>query len=54
LRQAQALIAPAGAAKTLARCLGALASSRLFAGEPAAAHTRDAEALRIHHAIGER
>jgi predicted ATPase/DNA-binding winged helix-turn-helix (wHTH) protein len=53
LRKAHKLIAPRGPTKTLARCLGALASARLFAGDAAEARALHEQALTIHRELGE-
>ncbi len=53
LRQAHALVRPCGATKTLARCLSALASARLFAGDLDAARALHEEAIAIHRELGE-
>ena len=53
LRKAHALVAPSGATKTLARCLSALASARLFAGDPGEARALHEQALRIYRELGE-
>src|SRR5262249_39666167 len=53
LRRARALVRPAGTTKTLARCLSALASSRLFAGDLGEAQTLHEEALATYRALGE-
>jgi hypothetical protein len=47
LRQAQSLLAPLGNTKTLARCLSALASARLFAADMAGAQALHQEAIAI-------
>jgi predicted ATPase len=54
LREALELVRPAGATKTMARCLSALASARLFAGDPKQARCLHEQALRIYHDLGER
>lgn len=53
LDHARALLAEGGNTKSLARCFGALATARLFAGDTAAAAKRHAEAVQIYRAIGE-
>jgi hypothetical protein len=53
LREAQALVRPCGATKTLARCLSALASARLFAGDLDAARSLHEEAIAVQRALGE-
>ena len=53
LRKAQALLRPFGPTKTLAKCLSALASARLFAGDVAKAQKLHNEAIQIFHKIGE-
>ncbi|HEX5865443.1 MAG TPA: tetratricopeptide repeat protein, partial [Casimicrobiaceae bacterium] len=53
LQKAYALVRPAGATKTLARCLGALASARLFAGDPTKARSLHEQALRVYRDLGE-
>ena len=53
LRKAHALVAPSGATKTLARCLSALASARLFGGDPGEARSLHEQALRIYRELGE-
>jgi predicted ATPase/DNA-binding winged helix-turn-helix (wHTH) protein len=53
LRKALALVRPAGVTKTLARCLSALASSRLFAGDLGEAQTLHEEAIAAYRALGE-
>jgi hypothetical protein len=53
LRKAHARLLPFGASKTLARCLGALASARLFAGDLAQARALHAETLAVYRAVGE-
>jgi predicted ATPase/DNA-binding winged helix-turn-helix (wHTH) protein len=54
LHKARALVEPSGPTKSLARCLSALASARLFAGDQAQARTLHAQALRVYRDIGER
>jgi hypothetical protein len=46
-------VRPAGTTKTLARCLSALASSRLFAGDLGEAQTLHEEAIAAYRALGE-
>ena len=53
LRKAHALVRPFGATKTLARCLSALASARLFAGDPAQARALHDETIAVYRAVGE-
>jgi hypothetical protein len=53
LRKAHALVRPSGPTKTLARCLSALASARLFAGEPEKAQVLHQEAIGVYHQLGE-
>jgi predicted ATPase len=53
LHKAHALVRSFGATKTLARCLSALASARLFAGDPDEARALHAQALRVYGDIGE-
>ena len=53
LRKALALVRPAGITKTLARCLSALASSRLFAGDLGEAQTLHEKAIATYRALGE-
>lgn len=53
LRKAHALLTPAGNTKSLARCLGALATARLLSGETAAARTLHYSAVSVYCAIGE-
>jgi len=54
LRQAQSLLAPFGNTKTLARCLSALASARLFAADMAGAHALHQEAIAITRGLSAR
>jgi hypothetical protein len=42
-----------GATKTLARCLSALASARLFAGDLDKAHALHEEAIGVYRELGE-
>ena len=53
LRKAHALLTPSGATKTLARCLSALASARLFAGDQGEARSLHEQALRVYRELGE-
>jgi predicted ATPase/DNA-binding winged helix-turn-helix (wHTH) protein len=53
LRKAHALVRPLGATKTLARCLSALASARLFAGDLAQARALHNETIRAYRELGE-
>ena len=53
LRKAQALLRPFGPTKTLAKCLSALASARLFAGDIAKAQKLHDEAIYIFRELGE-
>src|SRR5262249_27268169 len=53
LRAARALLEARGKTKSLARCLGALATARLFAGDAAAARGLHAGAVAIYCGIGE-
>jgi hypothetical protein len=53
LRKSHALVRPSGATKTLARCLSALASARLFAGDLKAAQVLHKEAIGIYRQLGE-
>jgi hypothetical protein len=53
LRDAHALVRASGATKTLARCLSALASARLFAGDLDKAHALHEEAIGVYREIGE-
>lgn len=52
LRKAYTLLDPFGATKTLARCLSALASSRLLAGDLAQARRLHEQALSVSQKIG--
>jgi hypothetical protein len=54
LRKALTLLRPAGTTKTLARCLGALASARLLAGDQKEARTLHGQAVQIYRDLGER
>jgi hypothetical protein len=53
LREAHALVRPFGTTKTLARCLSALASARLFAGYLSDAHALHRQALEVYRDLGE-
>ena len=53
LRKAQALLRPFGPTKTLAKCLSALASARLFAADIAKAQKLHNEAIQVLHELGE-
>jgi len=53
LRDARDLLAPAGNTKSLAHCLSALASARLFAGDMSAAQALHGEALAVMRNIAE-
>jgi hypothetical protein len=53
LGQAHALVRAAGTTKTLARCLSALASARLFAGDLPKARTLHEQAIEIYRDLGE-
>jgi predicted ATPase/DNA-binding winged helix-turn-helix (wHTH) protein len=53
LRKAQELLRPFGHTKTLAKCLSALASARLFAGDIAKAQKLHDQAIHILHQLGE-
>jgi predicted ATPase/DNA-binding winged helix-turn-helix (wHTH) protein len=53
LRKADALVRPAGPSKTLARCLSARASARLFAGDLAQARSLHAQAIGVYRELGE-
>jgi predicted ATPase/DNA-binding winged helix-turn-helix (wHTH) protein len=53
LRKAHALVRPFGTTKTLARCLSALASARLFAGDLSDARSLHRQALDIYRDLGE-
>ncbi len=54
LRKALALVRPFGATKTLARCLSALASARLFANKLDEARALHEEAIGVYRGLGER
>ena len=53
MRKAHALVRPAGTTKTLARCLSALASARLFAGDLPQARSLHDEAVGLYRELGE-
>jgi hypothetical protein len=53
LRKSHALVRPIGATKTLARCLSALASARLFAGDLSKARVLHEEAIGVYQKLGE-
>ena len=53
LRKAHALVRPSGATKTLARCLSALASARLFADDLKRAQVLHEEAIGVYRQLGE-
>ncbi len=53
LSQAHALLRPFGHTKTLARCLGALASARLSAADVAAAQSLHRQAVDVYRQIGD-
>src|SRR5262245_41265953 len=53
LRKAHALVHPFGPTKTLARCLSALASARLFAGDFSEARSLHRQALDVYRNLGE-
>ncbi|MFL6797998.1 MAG: winged helix-turn-helix domain-containing protein [Xanthobacteraceae bacterium] len=53
LQKAHALVQGSGATKTLARCLGALASARLFAGDPSEARMLHEQAIEVYRKLGE-
>ena len=53
LRKAHTLVRPSGPTKTLARCLSALASARLFAGDLPGARALHEEALGVYRELGE-
>jgi predicted ATPase/DNA-binding winged helix-turn-helix (wHTH) protein len=53
LRRANALVSPFGTTKTLARCLSALASARLFAGDLPQARSLHDRAIGIYRELGE-
>jgi predicted ATPase/DNA-binding winged helix-turn-helix (wHTH) protein len=53
LSKAHALVRPSGTTKTLARCLSALASARLFAGDSKKAQALHREAISVYRQLGE-
>jgi hypothetical protein len=53
LRKSHALLRRSGASKTLARCLSALASARLFAGDLKKARVLHEEAIGVYRTLGE-
>ena len=53
LRKAHALVRPFGTTKTLARCLSALASARLFAGDLSDARSLHRQAIDVYRNLGE-
>jgi predicted ATPase/DNA-binding winged helix-turn-helix (wHTH) protein len=53
LRKAHALVGPSGTTKTLARCLSALASARLFADDLKRAQVLHEEAIGVYRQLGE-
>src|SRR5262249_45915483 len=53
LRKAHALVRPFGTTKTLARCLSALASARLFAGDLSDARSLHRQAIEVYRDLGE-
>jgi hypothetical protein len=53
LRKAHALVRTSGPTKTFARCLSALASARLFDGEPEKAQALHQEAIGVYRQLGE-
>jgi predicted ATPase/DNA-binding winged helix-turn-helix (wHTH) protein len=53
LRKAHTLVRPFGTTKTLARCLSALASARLFAGDLSDARSLHRQAIDIYRDLGE-
>ncbi len=53
LHEAQQALTPSGQTKSLARCLGALATARLYAGDPAGAHELHARSAAIYREIGD-
>src|SRR6516164_8476028 len=53
LRKAHALVRPFGTTKTLARCLSALASARLFAGDLSDARSLHRQAVDVYRDLGE-
>jgi hypothetical protein len=53
LRKAHDLVSASGTTKTLARCLSALASARLFAGDTNEARALHDKSIRVYREIGE-
>ena len=53
LRKSHSLLRPAGVTKTLARCLSALASARLFAGDLKKAQVLHDQAISVYRELGE-
>jgi hypothetical protein len=53
LHDAQTLLTPYANTKSLARCMSALATARLFAGDVAAARELHSRAVRIYEGMGE-
>src|SRR5262249_43992720 len=53
LRKAHALVRPFGTTKTLAPCLSALASARLFAGDLSDARSLHRQAVEVYRDLGE-
>jgi predicted ATPase/DNA-binding winged helix-turn-helix (wHTH) protein len=53
LRKSYALVHPFGTTKTLARCLSALASARLFAGDLSDARSLHRQAIEVYRDLGE-
>jgi hypothetical protein len=53
LRKAYVLVEPFGATKTLARCLSALASAQLFAGDLNQARVLHEQAVGVYRELGE-
>src|SRR5215831_15524924 len=53
LRKTHALVRPFGTTKTLARCLSALASARLFAGDLSDARSLHRQAIDVYRDLGE-
>jgi predicted ATPase/DNA-binding winged helix-turn-helix (wHTH) protein len=53
LRKSLALVRPSATTKTLARCLSALASARLFAGDLPGARALHEEAIGVYRGLGE-
>jgi hypothetical protein len=52
LRKAHTLVRPSGPTKTLARCLSAVASARLFAGDLKKAQVLHQEAISVYRQFG--